>query len=1354
MTVDDLNEVKAAVLASSESDTYLSFTSSMIKDMRGNNVTGKNDSRAIKADSFEDDLTPPSLVSFDLNMTSESLTLVFSETVSPDSVSMTAFSLQSAANGSAAGVTQFDLTGGNVSTAIISTKIVVVLTKDDINSIKALPSLAVDDNTSFLVMSSDGVKDVTGNNVTAVAASAAAAVSEFTADVTLPELLYFSLDLHNGVMLASFSETINGSSFDPSQITLQSVKNGTSAGALSYKLTGGTNVSSTASVNVSFDLLKEDTDAIKVVDGLATGVNDTFVSATSALVSDMNSNVLSAIENTAGLASADHTADNVAPHVVQFTFDLNAGVINISMSEPVADSINVTALAFVSSGDTTGYALTSGSNVTLGDGQRFVQIAVSTTDLNEIQARPLLATSEITTVLQLRAAFGKDKTGNEVIALELADNKTAAAFVEDIVAPTLSSFVLDLSANQLALTFSETVDGSGFNATSITLVGTGSAKYTLTNGSNDGSFSTVVVVNLTTTDINAIKREPLMGVSVNNTFLSILTTTVADMSRLGVAEINVASAKQASDVINDIVLPELVEYSLDMNALVLQLSFSEPVNVDVFDVTTLTFVASSISGSGGVTLTGGVVSSMNMSSVNVSLTVSDSNAIKADSGLCTNTSNTFLNFTNATVSDIYGNAVVAPTVAVQANEHTPDTTPPVLSGAELDMNAGVLTMNFTETVKASSVNASRIGFGSSSSSGALVSVGSDSVISSSDTEQVTIQLSNATLNSLKLDARVGTSESDTFVVMQSTSVLDMSSVAIESQVLGDVEFVTDTTDPELESFELDMHNGVLSMTFTEAVNVATFNASGLTLQGGSGSSSNVTVSGGYVASANGTTVLVNLTVSDLNAIKQKLDLATSKLDTYVSLFSSLIEDMFTNQIVLISTSSAQQASEFYNDERAATLEWFSLDMDAGVVLLNFSETMNVSSLVVNGRLALQSAVNSTEPGEELITLQGEVAATRDDSDVVLITLLKDDLEAIKLTDKIGTADVNTFMSFSGNLVSDQNGVATVSVANTAAQQAAVVVNDSTAPLLTTVVFDLGAGMLNLSFSETVRNSTLDMTTIQLQNAVTAPSQFVPLGAGSVIGSDGLELTVKLSKEELDEVTQKTSLCYTNATCVIHVGTDAVDDMAGNTMQSITRGISDFVGDSIAPTLVTFNFTNDGLGKVILEFSETMDQGSLNISAITLQDNSTSNVTYTLIGASNSDSDGTIFTISMNKTEADALKTLGICITQDVCFIVLDSTAMKDMSAFDVDAVVDGDARQATSVSPDVANPNFISSVEFDYNAETLTLSFDEPVIPSTLNASAVTLADDDEDISVFSPAYKRQHCLGRWKHYCVPVCRC
>jgi hypothetical protein len=932
MTVDDLNKIKAASLANSASDTFLRFNSSMIKDMRGNNVSSIADSAAIEADDYLDDFTPPHLVSFDLNMNSATLKLQFSETVPPSSVEMTSFSVQSVANESAAGVVQFDLTGGNVSTAVISTEIVAELTKDDMDSIKALSALAVSNTTTFLVVGSDGVKDVSGNNVTAVVAAAATAVSVFTADTTSPELEYFTLDLDSGLMLASFSETVNGSSFDPSEMTVQSVSNGTEAGTLSHNLQGGWNVSTAASVNVSFVLLKDDADALKAVDGLATDASNTYVSLTSALVSDMSNNDVAAIEIVAGLVSSGLGADGTAPYVVQFTFDLNAGIINISMSEPVADSINVSALAFVSSGDTAGYALTVGSNATLADGQRRVEIAVSTLDLNELKARPSLATSTITTVLQLDGAFCSDKNENAVATLTLGDNKTASVFEDDTEAPTLSSFVLDLSADQLALTFSETVDGSTFNASGLTLVGVSSnAQYQLTGGFSDDSFSTVVVLNLTTIDINAIKRNPLLGVTVGNTYLSVATTTVADMSDLAVTEIIVAGAKQASDVVEDLVQPKLVEYSLDMDRLVLQMSFSEPVNVDVFDVTTLRFSAVRNASGDSVALSGGVLSVANMSVVNISLTVSDSNAIKADSGLCTNTSTTYLSFTNETVSDIFGNALAVPTLAVQAKEHTPDATAPVVSGAELDMNAGILTVNFTETVKASSLNASLIGFGSSTVSGALVTVDDDSVISTTDADQVTIQLSNDTLNALKLDARVATSNSDTVVVVAASGVLDMNLVEIAAQVVDGVDFVEDETDPELESFELDMHNGVISMTFTEAVNVDTFEVTELTLHGASTGGTKFTLTGGYVGSVNGTSLLVNLTVLDLNVIKQKEDLATSKFNTYMSVTTNLIKDMVNNEIASIATNNALQASDFYQDSRAATLLWLLLDMDAGIV---------------------------------------------------------------------------------------------------------------------------------------------------------------------------------------------------------------------------------------------------------------------------------------------------------------------------------------------------------------------------------------------------------------------------------------
>jgi hypothetical protein len=172
---------------------------------------------------------------------------------------------------------------------------VVELLKDDLDSIKALPALAGSNGTTFLTMTKNGVEDVSGNKVIAVTADAATPVVEYVADVTSPELVSFTLNLDSGVVLASFSETVNGSSFDPSEITVQSVSNGTKAGALSHNLRGGWNVSTAFSVNVSFVLLKDDLDVLKVTNGLATEESDTFFSVSSALVFDMNRNPLTVI---------------------------------------------------------------------------------------------------------------------------------------------------------------------------------------------------------------------------------------------------------------------------------------------------------------------------------------------------------------------------------------------------------------------------------------------------------------------------------------------------------------------------------------------------------------------------------------------------------------------------------------------------------------------------------------------------------------------------------------------------------------------------------------------------------------------------------------------------------------------------------------------------------------------------------------------------------------------------------------------------------------------------------------------------------------------------------------------------
>jgi hypothetical protein len=315
-----------------------------------------------------------------------------------------------------------------------------------------------------------------------------------------------------------------------------------------------------------------------------------------------------------------------------------------------------------------------------------------------------------------------------------------------------------------------------------------------------------------------------------------------------------------------------------------------------------------------------------------------------------------------------------------------------------------------------------------------------------------------------------------------------------------------------------MHNGLLTLSFSEAVNAASFVPSGITLHNAVGGASTVTLTGGITSSTNGVAVVLNLTVSDLNRLKVAESLATSDSNTFLSATNKTIADMAGVGLSAISATSPQQASTFYDDNRAATLSGFRLDMNSGTVMLNFSETMNISSLSVAGRLTLQSAANSSIAGEAHVTLTGEQASARSDRDVVVIKLLKDDLELIKLADQIGTGISNTFLSLAGSLISDQSGVAVLAISGEAAQQAAEFVNDSTPPQLDGTSFSLSTGVLTMNFTESVRKSTLNASRITLQDAVTGAVGSVVLGPqSSVNGANGLSLTVTLSTAELDQV---------------------------------------------------------------------------------------------------------------------------------------------------------------------------------------------------------------------------------------------
>ena len=166
----------------------------------------------------------------------------------------------------------------------------------------------------------------------------------------------------------------------------------------------------------------------------------------------------------------------------------------------------------------------------------------------------------------------------------------------------------------------------------------------------------------------------------------------------------------------------------------------------------------------------------------------------------------------------------------------------------------------------------------------------------------------------------------------------------------------------------------------------------------------------------------------------------------------------------------------------------------------------------------------------------------------------------------------TFL-FVGTLITDQGGVSVTPVTADDGQAAASFVVDGTAPLLVDFDFDLNAGGLSLSFSEVLRKSTLNTGLLTLQDSTTSATSSVPLTGSTVIGSNGPNLTVAVTKLQLDAIKASRTLCVTNTNCVVALSTAAIKDMAANPVVSVAVTATEFTPDTAAPELITFNYTS-------------------------------------------------------------------------------------------------------------------------------------------------------------------------------------
>ena len=210
LSLVDLNSIKALnTLFTAKADSFISFTSSLIKDLNNNAIVAIASNSGLQASTYQGDTNHPQVQSFDLNINGQYavITLYFSETVLVSSFQTTGITLQSSS--SVSGSTfMVQLSGGAIVSRGNGLVIKIRLLQSDLDSLK-LRGVGTSIATSWLTLSTNTVFNVAGVNVVALANGInALSVSNYTPDTTAPSAIFFSLNMNTGTFYSFYLRKI------------------------------------------------------------------------------------------------------------------------------------------------------------------------------------------------------------------------------------------------------------------------------------------------------------------------------------------------------------------------------------------------------------------------------------------------------------------------------------------------------------------------------------------------------------------------------------------------------------------------------------------------------------------------------------------------------------------------------------------------------------------------------------------------------------------------------------------------------------------------------------------------------------------------------------------------------------------------------------------------------------------------------------------------------------------------------------------------------------------------------------------------------------------------------------------
>ena len=1280
----DFNELTRLRICTAATNCYLSFTSETFIDTDMNSVIAVNRS---SVSSYIPDNTDPALVrfiSFDLD--DGILELEFNETISASSVDFTQLSFDTFSHTL---TYRYTLTDGTVLSAD-GTTLRVQLTTDDLNGLKSttVPKVCFDRNQCNVRFAAGFVRDITGNtvhNVTTADGDVTVRPATFTDDTTQPQLVSYGLDLDNGRITLTFDEPVNPTEVVVTELTFANRSDGS---GLIYDIQNtGTRITSSDSTVFTFDLSSSDLESIKAIIMLAYNRSSTYLNYTSSLARDVaaSPNVLNiTLLSDSLLQVSNYIPDDTSPTLSSFTsFDLDEGTLRLDFNEPVDKNTFIPsrfAIQSAASSPNESLSLAGGTTEYVDSAtKRAIVITLSDDDLLMLKLRANLADQDSHTFISVSVGAIKDTSGNNIAAVSPDSARNVDTFTSDTSSPSLLSFTFDLNTGRLFLTFDDVMNNSPgpVDATEIIFNGVSDGsdsdnQYELTGGTTNSPNGYVTVINLTNSDLNEIKKRTDLATDIDNTYISIRAELIRDVANLPVTPIVNADSKQAFNVTKDTTQPELLQFNLDVNTGRLTFVFSETVNVSTLQETLIVLQDSSDSSLvvESFSLTGGTPDPDGFQSqFDLILTSEDLNKLKESTNLGTDTTNTFLALSEGTVLDMSNNKLVRIPLnaAKMANIHANDTSSPRLTNFTLDLDEGHLILTINESVNSNNVFPNQFTFHSGPGvvdTDQMYSLMGGTVVNNEGTIQ-TITLTTTDLNALKVRPLLAVSTESTYLSLTSGAVIDFNNqnivaIGITNAKMAD-NFIPDNKPPTLRGFEIHIGTGQLILTFDEIVSFGSVNPLNFTLHSSTNASEavNFTFTGGDISQANSSVIYINITVSDINDIKSELNLATEIENTYISHAYSAVKDMNENGIVAISISEAIKASVVTQDQTAPTLESATLYLSTDILSLTFSETININTLTVT-QITLQ---NHASLPTEFYTLTGGQKPSGNTHEVN-IQLTRTDANSIKANTNLATMSTNTFITFPSGFVADSNGNIIDAISNTSARSVTVI-PDTASPILESFDFLLDESLnppakIVLSFSETVKASTLDITSITLfsSNSSLAATNYTLVDSTKSTNNSAV-LTVFISNSDYRALQIRPPLGQLFNTSYLSISSTAVEDIAGNQVEPIDQlQVTDHTVDLIPPSLSTFT-VNMELGTITITWTEPVSE-NITFTGITLLSAEIGGSNYTLTGGTLSQESNTVFVITFSENDLNMIKAdPNLATTLSTTYIVIAANSLED-----------------------------------------------------------------------------------------------